>query len=190
MEQLDCFASLVKEEASRQNLVSASSLETVWQRHIADSAQLLRFAPSPGCSWLDLGSGAGFPGLVVALLHQGPVRLIEERRLRVEFLRRCAATLGLDVEITHSPLQRVEPRPYDAISARAFARLGTLLELAYPFSTAKSRWVLPKGRNAQSELDALEASWQGDFRLEPSATDANARIIVADGVRRARERHT
>ncbi len=87
------------EENERQNLVSRASLDQLWLRHIADSAQLLRFAPSPEASWVDLGTGAGFPGLIVAALHQGPVTLVEERRLRVDFLRRAAESLGVAVEI-------------------------------------------------------------------------------------------
>ena len=89
MARLDAFARLLREENERQNLVSRASLDRLWQRHIADSAQLLGFAPSPGASWLDLGTGAGFPGLIVAALHRGPVTLVEERRLRADFLRRA-----------------------------------------------------------------------------------------------------
>ena len=80
------------------------------------------------------------------------------------------------------------PRPFDAISARAFAPLGRLLDLATGFSTTKTVWLLPKGRSARSELEALDASWQGDFRLEPSLTDPEARIVVASGVRRAKRK--
>lgn len=186
MEKLDAFAELLREESGRQNLVSKASLDQLWTRHIADSAQLLRFAPAADCSWLDLGSGAGFPGLVVAALHEGPVTLVEERRLRAEFLRRASERLGVAgrVEILETKLERAPPRPFDAISARAFAPLPRLLDLATPFSTTKTVWLLPKGRNAASELEALDPSWQGSFRLEPSATDAEAAIIVAEGVRR------
>ena len=184
MARLDAFAALLREENARQNLVSAASLDSLWARHIADSAQLLRFAPSPGATWLDLGSGPGFPGLIIAALHNGPVTLVEERRLRVEFLRRAADLLGVDAEIVGTKLERMPARPFDAISARAFAPLGRLLTLATGFSTRKTIWLLPKGRNAESELAALDPSWQGDFRLEPSLTDSEARIIVASGVSR------
>ena len=184
MSRLDAFAALLREENARQNLVSAASLDSLWTRHIADSAQLLRFAPSPGATWLDLGSGPGFPGLIIAALHNGRVTLVEERRLRVEFLRRAADLLGVDAEIAGTKLERMPPRPFDVISARAFAPLGRLLRLATGFSTGKTLWLLPKGRNAESELAALDPSWQGDFRLEPSLTDPEARIIVASGVSR------
>ena len=182
--RLEAFAALLREESERQNLVSKTSLDALWQRHIADSAQLLRFAPSPQASWIDLGSGAGFPGLVVAALHQGPVTLVEERRLRVEFLRRAADLLEVEVEILACNVERAPKRPYDVISARAFAPLPRLLELGTSFSTRNSLWVLPKGRNAAQELEALDPSWQGEFRLEPSLTDGEAEIIVAAGVYR------
>lgn len=184
MARLDAFGALLCEENARQNLVSRASLDQVWLRHIADSAQLLRFAPSPRASWVDLGSGAGFPGLIVALLHAGPVTLVEERRLRVDFLRRAAETLGVEVELLGTKVERVPRRRFDVISARAFAPLARLLDLGTHLSTTNSVWILPKGRNAQSELAALDSSWQGNFRLEPSLTDPDAQILVATRVRR------
>ncbi len=187
-ETMDSFArfrDLLCAENEKQNLVSKPSLDQFWARHIVDSAQLLRFAGSAAGSWLDLGTGAGFPGLVVAALHGGSVTLVEERRLRVEFLRQAAQILkvGDKTEILGVKVERVEARPFDVISARAFAPLGKLLTLGARFSTTNTRWILPKGRNAESELEAAESSWQGDFRLEPSVTDPEARIIVAEGVR-------
>lgn len=183
MERIRAFAALLREENEHQNLVSRSSLDALWGRHIADSAQLLRFAPEQA-TWIDLGTGAGFPGLIVATLHKGKVTLVEERTRRVEFLRRAAAILLLDVEILGARVESLEPRPFDVISARAFAPLDRLLALGTRFSTGNTVWILPKGRNAQSELEALDSSWQGDFRLEPSLTDPDAQIIVAEAVRR------
>jgi 16S rRNA (guanine527-N7)-methyltransferase len=188
MARLDAFAALLVEENERQNLVSRSTLDRLWLRHFADSAQLVALAPSPLASWIDLGSGAGFPGLIVALLHPGPVTLVEERRLRVDFLRRAAQILGVRADILHARIERLPPRPFDVISARAFAPLGELLDLGTGLSTTNSLWLLPKGRSARSELEALDGSWQGDFRLEPSITDPEARIIVAQGVHRQASR--
>jgi 16S rRNA (guanine527-N7)-methyltransferase len=186
IERLDAFVALLAEENQRQNLVSRTSLEQIWQRHILDSAQLLRWAPAPAATWLDLGSGAGFPGLIVAALQNRPVTLVEERRLRVDFLRRAAETLGIEgrVEIIASKVERVEERAFEVISARAFAPLPRLFELAVRFSTTKTLWILPKGRNARSELDEAQSSWQGVFRLEPSLTDPEASIILAQRVER------
>ncbi len=186
--RLELLEQLIRDENRRQNLVSAATLDEFWLRHIADSVQLLDHVTAPQSSWLDLGTGAGFPGLVAAALHQGPVALVEERRLRAEFLRRAAEELALGVEILGSRLERVPPRPFGVISARAFAPLPRVLELGTAFSTTNTLWLLPKGKNAAVELEALDPSWQGDFRLEPSLTDAQAKIIVASGVHRKAKR--
>jgi 16S rRNA (guanine527-N7)-methyltransferase len=184
-ESLSAFVDFLKAENERQNLVAKATLGQAWNRHIADSAQLLRLVPDETGTWLDLGSGAGFPGLIVAALSTHSVTLVESRRLRVDFLRRGGEILGVEdrVEIIGTPLERVLPRPFRFISARAFAPLDRLLALAHPFSTEKTRWILPKGRSAKSELEAVQSTWQGDFRLEQSLTDADAQIIVAEGVR-------
>lgn len=185
-DRLDAFVALLREENEVQNLVSRSTLDQVWSRHVVDSAQLLRFVPENTGNWLDLGTGAGFPGLVIALLHQGAVTMVEARRLRVDFLLRAADALGLrsSTRIVCSKVERFEAAPFDVISARAFAPLPRLLDLSERFGSSGTHWVLPKGKNAKSELEAARASWQGGFRLEPSLTDPDAQIIVAEGVRR------
>jgi 16S rRNA (guanine527-N7)-methyltransferase len=186
VERLDSFVALLRAENERQNLVSKASLEDIWRRHILDSAQLVRFAGPAARTWLDLGTGAGFPGLMVPLFHSASVVLVESRRLRVEFLRAAVSVLGIAdrVEVLGAKLETLDARPFDAISARAFAPLPRLFDLAERFSTPETIWILPKGRNAKSELEAARSSWQGDFRLEPSLTDAEAQIVVATRVRR------
>ena len=186
LERIDAFIDHLSAENDRQNLVSRASLTSVWARHIYDSAQLLRFVPQQASTWLDLGTGAGFPGLVAAAMHPARFTLVEARRLRVEFLARSAEILGVSerTDILLSKVEAVAAAPYAVISARAFAPLDKLLGLAEKFSTTDTVWVLPKGRNAKSELDAIRSSWQGDFRLEPSLTDPDAQIIVARGGRR------
>jgi 16S rRNA (guanine527-N7)-methyltransferase len=186
LERLDAFVAYLAAENENQNLVARGSLGTVWSRHVYDSAQLLRFVPEDAATWLDLGTGAGFPGLVAAALHPAHFTLVEARRLRVEFLVRSAELLGImeRAEVLLSKIEAVPARPFAVISARAFAPLDRLLGAAEKFSTTDTIWVLPKGRNAKSELDAIRSSWQGDFRLEASLTDPDAQIIVAREVRR------
>ena len=182
--RLEAFAAFLREEAGRQNLISKATLDQIWSRHILDSAQLLSLAQTPA-AWLDLGSGAGFPGLIVGLLQDGHTTLVEERRLRVEFLKQAVGMLGAERKFTiaANKVERLPNAKFDVISARAFAPLGRLFELSYRFSTEKSRWVLPKGRNAQSELEEAKSSWQGEFRLEPSRTSEDAYILIAEKVR-------
>jgi 16S rRNA (guanine527-N7)-methyltransferase len=82
LDRLERYADLLRSESAKQNLVSASTLDRLWDRHILDSAQLVKFAPRPDLSWVDIGSGAGLPGIVIAALVTGPVTLVEPRRLR------------------------------------------------------------------------------------------------------------
>jgi 16S rRNA (guanine527-N7)-methyltransferase len=184
LDRLTAFVEFLEEQNKHQNLVSRRSLDSVWERHILDSAQLLRFAPEAE-SWLDLGSGAGFPGLIAAALSSAAVTLVECRRLRVEFLQKGAEVLDVAERVTVllAKVEAVPRQPFHVISARAFAPLEKLLRVGAHLSTAETIWILPKGRNAKSELDAARASWQGEFRIEPSVTDAEAGIIVARGVK-------
>lgn len=179
-ERLEALVHLLAEENTRQNLVSAASLAEVWRRHIADSAQLLVHVPRETCSpWLDLGTGAGFPGLVIAALRpECEVLMVESRARRIEWLDRARVALGLDkAQVLGARLELVPSQPVRVISARAFAPLARLLELSARFSTADTIWLLPKGRSAPQELQEL-SGWQHRFHVEQSLTDAEAGVIV------------
>ena len=189
LEALGRFAALLLAEGAQQNLISASTQESVWARHIVDSAQLLTLAEGAGEGpWLDLGSGAGFPGLVIAALSARPMVLVESRRKRVAFLEEAAAVLGVSDRVTVDGrrLELVESFPAAVISARAFAPMERLLPLAHRFSRNGTVWLLPKGRSAQSELAAVRETWQGVFHVEHSVTDPEAAILVARGIKRGR----
>ena len=186
IDRLKTYAALLVDENNRQNLVSPSTIEHLWERHLADSAQLVRFEPHAGASWLDIGSGAGLPGIVVACLVDGPVTLVEPRRLRAEFLHKAVESLGIDAKVVTARAEKLDGT-FDVITARAVAPLPKLLELSHHLSTRNSRWVLPKGRNAQSELADAQRAWQGVFHVEQSLTDPDSRIIVATGVKARRK---
>jgi 16S rRNA (guanine527-N7)-methyltransferase len=180
--QLERFAAMLVAENDRQNLIAASTIPTIWVRHIADSAQLLGLDTGGKGLWVDLGSGPGLPGLVVAILSARPMLLIESRRRRCDFLRAVVADLGLGhVEVAEAPLERVETRPAATISARAFAPLDRLIDLSARFSTESTRWLLPKGRNGVKELASLPEAWQRMFHVEQSRTDAESGILVGTG---------
>ncbi|WP_411340066.1 16S rRNA (guanine(527)-N(7))-methyltransferase RsmG [Sphingopyxis sp. J-6] len=181
--QLDRFADLLVAENALQNLIAASTVPTLWVRHIADSAQLLALDEREGGGlWIDLGSGPGLPGLVVAILSERPMMLVESRKRRCDFLRAAAVDLDLrHVEVIEAPLERVETRSAATISARAFAPLDRLIDLSARFSTESTRWLLPKGRNAVKELALLPQAWQSLFHVEQSRTDAESRILVGQG---------
>lgn len=180
MARLDRLVGLLVEENARQNLVSAASLSEVWRRHIADSAQLLpHVSRETGSPWLDLGTGAGFPGLVIAALRpECEVLMVESRARRIAWLRQVCEELGLGrAQVFGSRLELVETRPVRVVSARAFAPLDRLLDLSARFSTSDTLWLLPKGRSAQHELEMLRG-WNHAFHVEQSLTDAEAGMIV------------
>ncbi|WP_404482841.1 16S rRNA (guanine(527)-N(7))-methyltransferase RsmG [Novosphingobium sp. BL-52-GroH] len=180
MARLGLLVDMLAEENQRQNLVSAASLDQVWLRHIVDSAQLLPHVPR-GTSrpWMDLGTGAGFPGLVIAALRpESEVVMVESRSRRIEWLDRARIAMGLEnARVVGQRLELVESQACSVISARAFAPLEKLLTLSSRFSTSDTIWLLPKGRSASQELDDLR-NWRHVFHVEQSLTDPQAGIIV------------
>lgn len=191
MERLEQLVAMLAEENQRQNLVSAASLEQVWLRHIVDSAQLLPHVPrETSTPWMDLGTGAGFPGLVIAALRpECEVIMVESRARRIEWLERARLAMGLGrASIAGQRLELVETRQAAVISARAFAPLDKLLTLSSRFSTSDTVFLLPKGRSAGQELEDLR-KWRHVFHVEQSLTDPQAGIIVgtlADGKGKSR----
>lgn len=178
--RLEQLVTSLTAENERQNLVSAASLVSVWQRHIADSAQLLCHVPRETCTpWLDLGTGAGFPGLVIAALRpEVRVVMVESRPLRAAWLEQMRIAMGLEhAEVVPQRLELVESAPFGAISARAFAPFDRLLGLSARFSSADTMWLLPRGRSAQHDLQSLDG-WQHMFHVEQSLTDSEAGIVV------------
>ena len=185
MRKLDSLVEQLCEENSRQNLVSAASLEHAWTRHLADSAQLLCVPrETPHGPWLDLGSGAGFPGLVVALCRPDiAVTLVENRTKRVAWLESVIDRLDIpNAHVAGASLQSLETVAAATISARAFAPLPQLIALSARFSTPQTQWLLPKGRNGRQELLEMSKSIQSMFHVEQSLTDADSVILVGRGV--------
>jgi len=183
--RLKLFKDLVTAENEVQNLVSPASLAEFDTRHIDDGVQLADLG-KPG-SWCDVGSGAGLPGIVIAIVTGAPMTLIEPRKLRADFLRRAVAELGLNAEVAEMKAERV-PAHFDNITARAVAELPKLFAITEHLAQRGTRWILPKGRSAKKELEAAQMSWQGSFTLVPSRTSDEATIIVAEGVRRRGKR--
>jgi len=180
--KLEKYCDALIKENEKQNLVARSSLNLIWQRHITDSVQLLDHTDSNAAPWLDLGSGAGFPGLIIAICRDDiEVRLVESRRMRFEWLERMTKVLELtNCRVEGSRLELVKTFEAGTISARAFAPLDKLLPLAARFSTERTRWLLPKGRSAVQEVQRLNKG-EEMFHVEQSITDSDAGIIVGSG---------
>lgn len=201
MQRFARFAELLAKENANQNLVSAGSLENVWQRHILDSLQLLLLAmrvperpedsdkPFQLGPWLDLGTGAGPPGLLIAIADPDmEVHLVESRKKRVEWLEAMVSEFGLsNCRVHGARLQDVASFDAAYISARAFAPMPKLLNLSARFSTQSTLWLLPKGRSAQTVLnegfgfDRDSGSLNKMFHVEQSITDPEAGILVGRG---------
>lgn len=185
MDRLARLALLLASENAEQNLVSTASLDAVWVRHFADSLQLLDHVPreTAPAPWMDLGSGAGFPGLPIALARpEREVVLVESRKRRVEWLTRAAEELGLgNCRVVGARLENVDSFPAAVITARAFAPLAKLLQLSARFSTQQTVWLLPKGRSAAQELSEQPSLVRKMFHVEQSCTDREGGILVGQG---------
>jgi 16S rRNA (guanine527-N7)-methyltransferase len=188
--RLDRFVATLLQWQATTNLVAPSTLPELWTRHIADSLQLLPLAPNAR-HWVDLGSGAGFPGLVIACaLADRPgtvVHLVESNLKKAAFLREAARITGAPARV-HAV--RIEDfvdgfaEPVEIVTARALAPLDNLLESAYPLLTRGAEALFLKGRDIEVELTAASKCWSMDTELIPSATDAAARIVRVRSVAR------
>ena len=188
---LEQFVSELLVEAERQNLISRSTTKTIWQRHVADSAQLLDHVPrGTDGLWLDLGTGAGFPGIVTAIMRpEMPHVLVESRKRRVAWLEHAAKLAGLEnCKVIGSRLQLVDSFEASVISARAFAPLAELINLSARFSTDRTTWLLPKGRSAAQERDELDSPQRAMFHVKQSLTSSDAAILVGKGRPKVRSR--
>ncbi len=181
-QRLEAYIALLTRWNARINLVTAATIETAWTRHVADSAQLFNLAPESASSWLDLGSGAGLPGLPVAALaaEKAPdlhVTLVESDTRKAAFLATAAREMDLDVTVEPHRIEALTPRPYDVVSARALAPLGRLCALAHRFSGRGTVFLFPKGARVDSELTAATAGWHIRAERIASRTDPEATVL-------------
>jgi 16S rRNA (guanine527-N7)-methyltransferase len=180
------FGTILSTATQSQNLIAASTIPVIWSRHLTDSAQLIDLVGDAAeGDWLDVGSGAGLPGLVVAILSDRPVILVEPRGKRAAFLSEVGQILGLsNVTVCQSKVEALQSRkPVVVVSARAVAELSSLFASTHHCTDSSTVWVLPKGRGAQSEVDAARSKWQGAFHVEQSITQPESGIVVARRIR-------
>jgi 16S rRNA (guanine527-N7)-methyltransferase len=184
LERLDAYVALLASWNRRINLVGASTMGDPWRRHILDSAQLLPHLPPRARVLVDLGSGAGLPGLVLAILGVPEVHLVESDQRKAAFLRE-AARMTVTLAVIHP--QRAEKVPRlaaDTVTARAVAPLPDLLDIAEPFMAPHSICLFLKGRGAEEELTLAAKSWKMRSRLVPSLSDPGGMLLILEALQR------
>ena len=189
-EKLETYAALLKRWQKTINLVAPSTLDEVWHRHFADSAQLWRYRPEKGQestqTWLDLGSGAGFPGLVLAIMasETGGTRhiLVESDSRKAAFMREVARETRVAVDILGMRIENPETQAKvgkaDCVTARALAPLSRLVEIAAPYFASSTLGMFLKGRDVSAELENAARDWQFAFELIPSVTEEAGRVVL------------
>jgi 16S rRNA (guanine527-N7)-methyltransferase len=177
--RLKAYAGLLEEWNSRHNLVSAQSLEDLWRRHLWDSAQLAPLIPAKARTIADLGSGAGFPGLVLAemLRDRVSVTLFEATTKKCDFLKAAAQRMELSVSVQNVRMEDATPQVFDVVTARACAPLPKLLPYAQHFTGPNSVYLFLKGQNVGAELTEAHKSWKMKVRQIPSLTDPSGVIL-------------
>ena len=184
---LNRYVLMLKDWQTKLNLVGPATLPDAWRRHILDSAQLFPLIEKPEETvWMDMGAGAGFPGLVMAIMGVGEVHLVESIAKKCRFLEAVVDALGLhDRVIIHNErLESMQRFKADIISARALAKLTQLFDWGHPFAASSTRWLLLKGQDVEAELAEAEQKWAFEYKLHASVSDPRGRIVEAWGVAR------
>ncbi|UEM21005.1 16S rRNA (guanine(527)-N(7))-methyltransferase RsmG [Skermanella mucosa] len=184
-DRLQVYADLLRKWQPAINLVGPRTLPHLWTRHFADSAQLHPLVPPGARTLVDFGSGAGFPGLVLAILGVPEVHLIESDQRKAAFLREVARATGAAATVHAVRLEQVEPFPADVVTARALAPLVDLLGFAAPFLAPGSICLFPKGQQAQDEVSIASKTWNITVDRIQSVTDSSASILRVSEVSRA-----
>ena len=178
---LETYVALLGDWNQRHNLVSEKSLENVWHRHVWDSAQLIGFVPDTATSLVDLGSGAGFPGIVLAtMLRERPgfrTVLYESIAKKCRFLEESATQLHLNVEVRNARMEQAKREPFGLVTARACAPLAKLLGYARPFQDSSTVNLFLKGQSVESELTEARTSWRMKVERHQSLTDPSGVIL-------------
>jgi len=183
--QLDRFALLLADRNRSLSLIADSTMEALWTRHFLDSAQILRLIPDPEAVVVDLGTGAGFPGLVLGILGLPKIHLIENNMQKVAFLRNVVAELGLPVTVHAMKIEAVRPFAAGTVTARALKPLDQLIGLSRKFMGSGSACVFPKGRRAEEELRDAERRWRMKTERFQSLTDAGSTIFRISDIQEA-----
>lgn len=189
---LETFEALVRRWTPAINLVSKQTLPDLWARHIVDSAQVFALCPASARHWVDLGSGGGFPGLVVAVLAQElkpdlRVTLVESDLRKATFLRQAVQALDLPVTVLSQRIESIPALQADVLSARALASLRDLLGYAVRHLAQTGIAIFPKGARYEAEIAEARRDWAFDVDTRPSLSEAEAALLVIRNIHRAQD---
>jgi 16S rRNA (guanine527-N7)-methyltransferase len=184
LDRLKAYGDLLQTWNRKINLIGKSTAGDVWHRHMLDSAQLFPLIPSSVTTLMDLGSGAGFPGLVLAIMGVPQVHLVESDQRKCAFLREAARVAGVAITIHSKRIEDLAPFPVDVITARALAPVEDLLDWSAPFLTKNTRCLFLKGQNVEVELTETHKRWRIRVDQRQSLTDPRGSILTIDEVRR------
>ncbi|OUR80462.1 16S rRNA (guanine(527)-N(7))-methyltransferase RsmG [Alphaproteobacteria bacterium 46_93_T64] len=185
MDKFETYVALLKKWQKAINLVSKATLPDVWERHVLDSFQILKYAPSTGGVWIDMGSGAGFPALIVAMASDFDVHVIESDQRKCQFMREVSRETSTPITIHTKRIDAVEPFPATVISARALASLEKLLEFADPFSTQDTLLLYLKGQDVDAELTNAAKCWRMDPIKHQSLSSSEGSVLELRNVSRS-----
>lgn len=183
LDKLVAFEGLVRKWNPSINLIARSTVNDIWARHIVDSVQLHQYAPQNPERWLDIGSGGGFPGVVMAIMSDGlgyqtKFTFIESDQRKSTFLRTAARELGLGVSVHADRIETADPVGADVVTARALKSLAELMPFLQRHMHPNGTAILPKGQNYAQEIPEATANWRFELNEHPSTTNDDARILV------------
>ena len=174
---LNRFISELKKINSSRNLVGKSTLLNSWDRHICDSLQIMSFIKNKNSSILDMGTGAGLPGIVLSILGYKNITMIDSRKKKTEFVKQIIEKLGLKAKVIHSRLEDFRPPPYQYITSRALASLDKLLNYSLFFSNYKTRLIFLKGKNVNIEILEAKKKFFFDYKIYESKSYGGGFVV-------------
>lgn len=186
--RLEAYVGLLAKWQKAVNLVGPGTLKDVWRRHILDSLQLMPYSPQQVASALDLGSGPGLPGLILAIAGVKGMTLVESDARKVAFLREAARVTEAELDVFHGRIEMLPAMKADLVTARALTSVSGLLGYTWPYLKPDGRCLFLKGRGADDELKAAELLWEMRVTRYPSRTAPDGVILQLEGIRHVGDR--
>ena len=187
LEKLEVYESLLKKWQSKINLISRNNIDNIWERHFLDSAQLYALLPKTATNVLDVGTGAGFPGMILSIMGAPNVKLVEQNKKKCVFLEEVLRKTSAEATVYPGKIEDLPTYAFDAITARALTSLDGLLHMLSPYFGPKTVGFFPKGQKLNEELTLDSKNWNINYSLVQSVSSAEGKIVVIKDVERGRQ---